>query len=185
MKLLAIISLLFIASCNPAKKLLESQERFEQVGQAWAKKNPCKVDTHTIQLPGTIDSVAYPKPVFDSTAFNIAKDSLQKALVAKYNTDKDDCNRQVSEAFNTGYDQAIYELRKQKAPIKIPGKQINNLVDPRTIDAYKNSEMDALKKLTDQQNNNAVITKQRNVFFFISCFLFLALIIAIVLLIKK
>lgn len=108
--LIVIISLLLSFGCNPAKRLQKNNEQYEKIITDYLIKHPAKIDTLTELIPGGVDSVFYPVAVVDSNRLQQLKDSLQAVFANKEN----DCTRQINEAFTTGYEQATYELKKQK-----------------------------------------------------------------------
>ena len=65
----AVIIILLLASCNPVKKVLQSQEATEKVVREYVKKNPPKNDTTFIRGKDSIiervelDTIPLPYPV--------------------------------------------------------------------------------------------------------------------------
>jgi len=100
---------MFIYGCNPAKRLQKNNEQYQQIINDYLVNNPPRIDSMVELIPGGIDTLYYPKMVLDSVRMQAIKDSLQKAF---HNTEKD-CVREINEAFETGKQQALYELQRK------------------------------------------------------------------------
>ena len=169
MKLLTtIILLLIIASCNPAKQVLKNQQAFEQIGNEWARQHPCANDSVTVFLPGRIDSIFQTVPVKDAAALQHLSDSVSKALAEKYHQDINDCNRQVNEALNTGYDKALYDLSKKKVADKKPDTIKVLVADTRAINALKATNAQLVKQVEDAEDRIDHFKEQRNIAYIIT-----------------
>lgn len=184
MRILIALSILILTGCDAAKKVLKNQMQFEQVGRAWALKNPCTNDSAIIFLPGRIDSIPYVIAV-DTALLNAKADSVTKALAKKYNYDVAECNRQVSEAFNTGFDEAVFEISKQKMPVKLPDTIRISVTDKRSLKACQDSYEEMQKQFTDELQAGGKIRSQRNVGYIISGILAAALVLITIILFKK
>lgn len=113
---LAAAVVLLLTGCNPAKKVLQQQEDYRNLVNDFVAHNPPAIDTGITIKPGKSDTVQLivVLTATDSAAIQKAKDSLQAAFAIKYAATAADCERQVSEAFETGKQQALYQLSKQK-----------------------------------------------------------------------
>ena len=137
---------LFLCHCNPAKKVAQQQKDFEQLVNDYLVKHPQPVDTVTKFLPGRIDSVPITIPVLDPWLLQLFKDSTAKAISTKYAASLQDCNRQVNEAFETGYQKAKYECSQVKVP-----KQKPDTVERLVIrTGYENSLKEKITTLQEQ-----------------------------------
>ena len=108
--LIVIISLLLSFGCNPAKQVMKNQAAYDKLINDYLVNHPQRIDTLTELIPGGVDSVFYPVLRVDSVRMNEIKDSLQIVLSDSEN----DCARAISEAFETGYQQAAYTYKSQK-----------------------------------------------------------------------
>lgn len=139
-------------SCNPAKRIMKNQDRFEQVGREWEKKNPCPPPKLEFK-PGKVDSFYTPviklMPEFDSALLQAKLDSLNKALRLKYNELTKDCSRQVNEAYDVGYKQAIFETGKIKIPSAIHDTLLHE--DIRRVGLLQGDLVKAAEKERDLQ----------------------------------
>ena len=113
-------AVVLLLSCNPAKKVMYQQQQYERLINDYLVKHPQQIDTVTEYIPGKPQLVPVPVPVVDSALLKRVKDSLQRAVAAKYDDIQADCSRQVNEAFETGYNQARYEFSQQKDTVKTP-----------------------------------------------------------------
>lgn len=185
MRQILTILLLIIFGCNPAKKVLKNNEAFEQVGRAWAAKNPCVNDSIFSFLPGTIDSVPFVLKQMDTALLYHITDSLTLALAKKYGQDVKECNRQVSDAFNYGYRQAIYDASLLKTAVKSPDTLKISVIDKRSLKACEETNTQIQGQLTNTLQAIAKMTTQRNLAYIIIGVLGLALTLITIILFKK
>ena len=111
---------LFFVGCNPIKKAGKRQEQMDAVIQNYIASHPPRIDTNTVFIKGKVDSIAYPVAIVDTNALRRFKDSLSNAMAEKYGDDASDCSRQVNEAFDVGYKQAMSLAQKIKIPVCHP-----------------------------------------------------------------
>lgn len=173
--------LIAFASCNPAKQVLKRQEQFDQVGKAWAKKNPCVNDSTTTVLPGRVDSIPYPVGVIDSSLLKTFADSIKIAIAKKFNRNVEDCNGQVNEAFNVGYAKANDEWQRKKYAVKQPDTLKITVPDKRALN-IKIEEIDLLnKQLIELKDSAQKFKNQRNYAYMgIGILLIIGLVIALI-----
>lgn len=107
-------AVVILMCCNPAKKVAKQQQEYEKLINDYLAKHPQQLDTALIFIQGGNDTVKQFIPVINTAALLHIEDSLKNAIRIKYADVLQDCDRQVSEAFNTGYDQARYEISQQK-----------------------------------------------------------------------
>lgn len=110
--LAALLVASLFSGCNTAARLAKKNKQFEDAVNAYIAAHPPRIDTSTVYIQGRTDTVPVFIPVPDENKLQQVKDSLQKALYNKYADKQQDCNRQVNEAFNTGYEQARYEMQQ-------------------------------------------------------------------------
>jgi hypothetical protein len=136
---LAASVVLLLTGCNPAKKVLQQQEDYRNLVNDFIAHNPPAIDTGVTVShgkPDTVNLIAI-LTANDSAAIKKAKDSLQAVFAIKYAATAADCERQVSEAFETGKQQALYWINKQK--IIKPG------IDTVKINLYPTLYIEGLK----------------------------------------
>lgn len=147
-----VVSTVILFSCNPAKQVIKKQAQFEQVGREWEKKNPCPPPKLEFK-PGKIDSFYMPviklMPALDSILLQAKLDSLNMALRLKYNELTKDCSRQVNEAYDVGYKQAIFEAGKIKIPSAIHDTLFHE--DVRRVGLLQGDLVKAAEKERDLQ----------------------------------
>lgn len=185
MKVLIILLLILFAGCNPAKRLLKEHADFEHIGTEWAKLHPCANDSVWTFAEGRIDSFPVPVPVTDTAALRLVIDSVKKAIALKIIATNADCDRQVNEAFTTGYDRALYLCAKIKIPIKEPDTIKASVVDRRTENALSNQGSDLSAVLVSQKDISAKYLRQRNIAYIILGIAVLLIILLSILAIKK
>jgi len=185
MKYLAFILLLITFGCNPAKRLLDDHKDFETIGNEWAIMHPCANDTAYTFLAGRIDSIFIAAPVTDTLNFKTLVDSVKREIALKYKASNADCNRQVNEAFTTGYEQAKYVFSKIKIAVKQPDTLKGTVVDNRLLAAARSRENTAVDALAEQVKLGARFKQHRNAAYVIAGLELLFLLLLIIILIKK
>ncbi len=185
MKWYATILVCFLLGCNPAKKLLKDHENFEQIGNEWAKLHPCANDTSITIINGGTDTFFVTPTVMPGELKKIIIDSLRNVFVTKYHQDIDECGRQISDAWNTGFDQATYECSQIKVPVKLPDTVVKNLLDTRSVKAEAALQLKYVTDLATQKDISAKLVTARNTAIIIACALSLLLILLIIILLKK
>lgn len=181
-----IIVIVFFAACNPTKQVMRNQEQFEKIGRAWEKGNPCPPPKTSIKL-GKIDSIKIPViklvPTLDTSLLRKKLDSLNKTLREKYNEIEKDCSRQVNEAYDVGYQQAMYEAGN----IKIPAPIHDTLTyeDTRRIELAKTDLVKAADEKRDLQIFLANEKAKANKWFWIAMSLSVGLISLIIVIVTS
>lgn len=118
--LFLVVAAILINGCNPAKRAAKQAEQFAQVVDQYNAEHPQHIDTITKYLPGAIINRPYPVFMVDSNRIAYLRDSLKNAFAKKYQLDQADCSRQVTEAFNTGYNQAAFDCNAKIPPLRAP-----------------------------------------------------------------
>ena len=123
--LLAICIVQF--SCNPVKKAYKGVAKFEpQTMQdsanfySRAKKiikplPPTIRPGKTIRVPYAVDKI-----IKDTSMLKKYRDSLHNAYHESDSINMDECIRMASESFNSGYDNAVFDLSKQVQTVDCP-----------------------------------------------------------------
>lgn len=126
MRVLSVIFLLstlsLSTSCNIEKRIEKQQERFDRIGRRWLEKNPCANDSTIIYVPGKRDSIpiVIPTIIRDTVGLKQYIDSIGAQLRKKYNEQEKDCNKQIKDAYNIGYENAEVVWKDKVSKIKVP-----------------------------------------------------------------
>jgi len=184
--IIIVLSTVILFSCNPAKRIMKNQDQFEQVGREWEKKNPCPPPKFEFK-PGKVDSFYTPVinliSVLDSVLLQAKLDSLNKALRLKYNEIAKDCSRQVNEAYDVGYKQAIFETGKIKIPSAIHDTLLHEYI--RRIGLLQGDLVKAAEKERDLQILLAKSESKANKWLWIAMALIVVVLVLLFLLIKN
>lgn len=123
---LAVFLIMFVASCNPANKVMKNQEQFDKVGRKWLESNPCITDSTIVYIPGKRDSIPFEVPVYikdDDYSVVALLDSIRRAADYIEST----CAPKVLAAYKTGYQKGRADVTKQLSAVKIPLPVIDTL----------------------------------------------------------
>lgn len=116
-----VLSILSIStSCNIEKRIERRQEAFDKVGRKWLSQHPCANDSTYIYLPGKRDSIPLIVPVLvkDSNSIRNAIDSITR--IFSVTNAHEDCEEEITYAYNKGYDKASKEWAIKLSKIKVP-----------------------------------------------------------------
>lgn len=171
--LLIILSAFLLYGCNPVKKVLKNQQQFEQIGHAWAQKNPCANDSSIIYTPGVSDTI-WPNipPVYDTIYINDG--TLSKPCVDR-----------VSQAYLDGYSKAKTQYLKQPVFIKTVDTLKIYVRDGRTEQAIAFNYAELQKQLSDCQLSQSKQSGRLWLPWIVAGIAILLLILSIYFLIKK
>ena len=126
MRLLSFVLLLstlsLSTSCNIERRVRKQQEAFDKIGRMWLETHPCANDSTIIYVPGKKDSipVVIPTIIRDTTGFKKYIDSIGIVLRQKYNEQEKNCDKQIKDAYNLGYEKAEGIWKKKVSEIKVP-----------------------------------------------------------------
>lgn len=157
--LLTILAACFIVGCNPVKKVFKNQKQFDQIGRAWAQKNPCVNDTTIVVRPGRVDTLTYTVPAADISQEAI--DSVARALANKYNARLEECALQVNEAYRSGYKTAGDEC-KIDVVTAAPDTIKYYVSDRRKENILQGEKEEISRQLTDALKDAMRYKQQRN-----------------------
>lgn len=159
--LFAILALA-VFSCNPAKQAARKDQKaldrvtakralIDSVAPIVFDLYPCANDTFTTFLSGGIDSVPYPVPVLDEKQRAHIIDSLKSVFSGN-------CAEAVQAGYNSGYNNAIIDLKNQKVPVKRPDTLQHSIVDRQKHNQYEKAiaalrEKGAATEAQNQQLN--------------------------------
>lgn len=148
---------LFVYGCNPVNRLQKKNEQYNKIINDYLLVNPPRVDSSIEYLPGGTDTIFITVRELDAARFDRLKDSLQKAMYSKLK----DCSREISESFETGKAQALYEVRQQKTTKQRPDTILKKMYRI----GYENALIKQAASLKDviQQQEIEIVKKQQSI----------------------
>lgn len=159
-----LLAVILLCNCSPAKKALREQENYRKLIEDYKRNNPPRIDTNTVYVPGKKDTVPVKVPVTDTAALHKVKDSMKAAFAIKVVQQQWDCDRQVNEAFNVGYEQARYEMQNQQQVITQPDTVFITKVPTTYIGALQDEVKTLQGQLTEARNKHTYLLE-----FIIAC----------------
>lgn len=156
MRILLIISTLFLFSaCDPAKQIMKSVEKFEEVGAEWAIRNPSTPKVETISKRDTVFRV----------------DSVKNTFYVQ--------------AAEPGGVDTVYHETVINNRFYYQDSIINNVTDTRQLAAYAKLLQDAQVLAVKNEVRAETVQKQLKIAIIVAAVFFLALILMIILLLKR
>lgn len=175
-KILVII--LFFNSCNPAKRVINNYEQFEEVGKKWVEKNPCVNDSTVIFMPGRIDSILVNVPTDIEKPGNYSvRDVLDSIRSAANNLDNI-IKPRLENAYKKGYTDAIIKVKTIKIPVNIHDT-IKIVVKDKQYNGVLESELTSIRKQWIELNTRKEIYKKNSDKWFIMFLIALGLLIIV------
>ena len=147
-----LIMLSLSTSCNIEKRVQKQQETFDRIGRLWLQSHPCANDSTVIYIPGKKDSIPIEIPIIinDTTGFKKYIDSIGYQLRKKYKEEQKDCDNQIKDAYNFGYQKAENIWKDKISKIKVPLPVIDTLKITLKDKQYINILQGDIKKLEYQ-----------------------------------
>lgn len=143
------VLLLGMIACNAAKQVMKNPNLLEKVGREWEKNNPCVNDTVVRVIPGKVTYVPVKELISpDTNELKKRADSIARIINSRYKYDMDlKCAREINDAFDAGYNQALRENVKQQSPDTV----LRTIEDTRRL-KISNDSVDYYRRLSNFNN---------------------------------
>jgi hypothetical protein len=154
------------SGCNPAKQVAKQAVQYQQLVDAYTASHPPRIDTNTVYIRGSVDSIYIAVPITNPLLIASIKDSLEAAIESKYDYLAADCSQQINDAFDVGYKQAREEIKRQKIPAAKPDTIIKTITPVDYINSLKNT-------INNQSADLKVCQAKQNYFWYFIVSLFI------------
>jgi hypothetical protein len=173
-----IVIILFLISCNPAKRVINNYEQFEEVGKKWVEKNPCVNDSSVIYLPGRIDSILINVPIDIERPNNYSVRDILDSIRSAANNIDEIVKPRMEGAYKKGYSDAISKVKTIKIPVNIHDT-IKIVVKDKQYNGLLQSELNSIRKQWIETNTKKDIYKKNSDKWFIMFLIALGLLIIV------